>query len=50
MDEENSNQAGLQRTPRSSGDDEETVLMEEDAPGPSDFSGLRFQKSDDTDL
>uniref|UniRef100_A0AAF5PSU6 SANT domain-containing protein n=1 Tax=Wuchereria bancrofti TaxID=6293 RepID=A0AAF5PSU6_WUCBA len=35
IDEENSDQAGLQRTPRSSGDDEDMVVMEEDAPGPS---------------
>uniref|UniRef100_A0A0R3RVU2 ELM2 domain-containing protein n=1 Tax=Elaeophora elaphi TaxID=1147741 RepID=A0A0R3RVU2_9BILA len=38
-DEESSDQAGLQRTPRSSGDDEDVVAMEEDAPGPSSFYG-----------
>ncbi|CAG9531007.1 unnamed protein product [Cercopithifilaria johnstoni] len=40
-DEESSDQAGLQRTPRSSGDDEDedAGVMEEDAPGPSNFYG-----------
>uniref|UniRef100_A8PU49 ELM2 domain-containing protein n=1 Tax=Brugia malayi TaxID=6279 RepID=A8PU49_BRUMA len=36
IDEENSDQAELQRTPRSSGDDEDMIVIEEDAPGPSD--------------
>ncbi|KAL3985980.1 Myb-like DNA-binding domain family protein [Acanthocheilonema viteae] len=36
VDEENSDQAGLQP---SSGDDEDAVVMEEDAPGPSNFYG-----------
>ncbi|VDN86182.1 unnamed protein product, partial [Brugia pahangi] len=36
IDEENSDQAELQRTPRSSGDDEDMIVIQEDAPGPSD--------------
>ncbi|KAM3716424.1 REST corepressor spr-1 [Dirofilaria immitis] len=36
VDEESSDQAGTQCTPQSSGDDEDAVMMEEDAPGPSD--------------
>ncbi|VDP19181.1 unnamed protein product [Onchocerca flexuosa] len=47
VDEENSDQTELQCTPRSSGDDEDTVVIEEDAPGPSDFNGdLPFYSAD----
>ncbi|EJD76679.1 hypothetical protein LOAG_16438 [Loa loa] len=47
VDEENSDQTGLQRTPRSSGDDEEGVVMEEGVPGPSDFNrNLPFYGTD----
>uniref|UniRef100_A0A915Q2K1 SANT domain-containing protein n=1 Tax=Setaria digitata TaxID=48799 RepID=A0A915Q2K1_9BILA len=46
-DEENSDQAVLQRTPRSSGDDDDAVMMEEDVPGPSNFNrGLPFYSAD----